>query len=330
MILDFKNAQNAQQNAEHIGKSGQQSGQALPYTADPAALRRYFEQEFARAGSDRQSAGIVSTLTGMADPFMSGPMLALFGESSNFTPEASREGAIIVINLPLDEYEEIGRTAALAFKYVWQRSVLRRQGLPPGEVPVFLWCDEAANFVTSADRSFQEACRSSWCSTVLLSQNLNNYLAALGGDAAAEANAYGILAGLGTKIFHRNGDSRTNTWAAETIAKALVRRTNAGTSRSTQSGRVTGASESAGWQRWRLWSGNKNQNWSDSQSNTTGESLNEGYREDMDFQIQPELFTRLTAGGRRHGGRVQALVFRSGEQFAATGKPFTGVTFQQE
>jgi len=96
--------------------------------------------------------------------------------------------------------------------------------LPPGEVPVFLWADEAQNFITTADKAFQEACRSSVCATVFLTQNINNYIAAF--QQNAEAQAYGLLAGLGTKIFHRNGDPKTNAFAAETIAKSSVYRSS--------------------------------------------------------------------------------------------------------
>ena len=57
------------------------------------------------------------------------------------------------------------------------------------------------------------------CATVFLSQNINNYYAAFGDNQ--EANANGLLAGLGTKIFHRNGDSKTNQWASDTISKSI-------------------------------------------------------------------------------------------------------------
>ena len=189
----------------------------------------YFLQQFARAGANRQSAGILSTFTGMAQSFMGGPIQELLCSISNFSPaEFSRKGAVIIVDLPLDEWEEIGRTAALTIKYIWQKGVLRRQGLPKGEVPVFLWADEAANFITTADKDFQEASRSSMCATVFLTQNINNYLAAF--SMNPEANTYGLLAGLGTKIFHRNGDFKTNTWAADTIARAIQIRYSGGES----------------------------------------------------------------------------------------------------
>jgi len=42
-------------------------------TTDPKEIQTYFESEFGGLGTDRQSAGIVSTWTGMAEPFLNGP-----------------------------------------------------------------------------------------------------------------------------------------------------------------------------------------------------------------------------------------------------------------
>jgi hypothetical protein len=101
-----------------------------PTETTPDALQSYYLREFARPGSNRQSAGILSTYTGMAEPFLSGPIKELFCTTTNFLPaEFSRKGAVIILDVPIDEYEEIGRTAALTLKYIWQRGILRRQGL---------------------------------------------------------------------------------------------------------------------------------------------------------------------------------------------------------
>jgi hypothetical protein len=297
-------------------------------TNTPADVAGYFLSEFARPGANRQSAGILSTWTGMADPFMSGPVKELFCTTTNFVPEFSRRGAVIILDLPLDEWEEIGRTAQLAFKYIWQRCVLRRQGLPAGEVPVFYWADEAANFITTADQKFQEASRSSVCATVLLSQNINNYMAAFHENAEPMANA--LLAGLGTKIFHRNGDYRTNEWAAETIAKGRTVYYSGGSSES------RGMSQTDNWGSSSNWgsspggaSGGGGRNSGHSSGFSRQRSQNEGWNEQMDYQVQPELFTRLKSGGPENRNEVQAVIFRSGAKYPPLGKPFTGVTFKQ-
>ena len=58
-------------------------------------------------------------------------------------------------------------------------------------------------------------------------------------------------------------------------------------------------------------------------------STNEGWSEQMGYQVEPETFTRLKSGGPRNGNEVQAVIFKSGAAFAPAGKPFTGVTFKQ-
>ena len=94
-------------------------------------IETYFVTEFARSGSDRQSAGVISTFTHMADPFLSGAVKDLFCTTSNFTPDVSRQGVVILLDLPTLEWEDVGRTGQLLMKYVWQRAVLRQQGLRP-------------------------------------------------------------------------------------------------------------------------------------------------------------------------------------------------------
>jgi hypothetical protein len=303
--------------AEYRHRHGLISGPHLT----PKDLVTYFEQEFGRPGSDRQSAGLVSTFTGMAEPFMSGPVRDVFCTTTNFVPEFSRKGAVILLNLPTDEWEEIGRTAQLTLKYLWQRAMLRRQGLQePGDVPVFLWADEAQTFTTSMDKAFQEAARSSVACTVYLTQNINNYMAAFHDNAEALTNA--LLAGLNTKIFHRNGDSKTNQWAAETIAKQRVAfySGNTGTSESTSYSR----NSSMTWNKWEI-SRTNGKGYGDGTQN----SWNNGWTEHMEYQILPEMFTRLRSGSPSNHNEVEAIVFKSGAKFAPHGKPFAGVIFDQ-
>jgi len=289
----------------------------------PREVAMYFWNEFARPGANRQSAGILSTFTGMAQPFMNGPVKELFCTETNFIPEFSRKGAIIILNLALDEWEDIGRTSQLCFKYIWQKAILRRQGLPPGEVPVFLWADEAANFMTTADKSFQEASRSSWCATVFLTQNINNYYAAF--SINPEPNANALLAGLGTKIFHRNGDQKTNQWASETIARAIQIRMSGGDndSRSYSEGQNWGTNSG-----YNSGVGGSSSNGGRSSGSNIGfsrtDGTSRGWSQQMDYQVQPETFTRLSAVGN-----IQAIIFKSGARFEPLGLPYTGVTFKQ-
>ena len=65
-------------------------------SADDVA--HYFLNQFARPGANRQSAGILSTFTGMAQSFMGGPIRELLCSMSNFAPaEFSRKAAVIIV-----------------------------------------------------------------------------------------------------------------------------------------------------------------------------------------------------------------------------------------
>jgi hypothetical protein len=52
--------------------------------------------------------------------------------------------------------------------------------------------------------------------------------------------------------------------------------------------------------------------------------VNKNWQQQMDYQVQPETFTRL-----KSIGAVQAVVFKSGAQFPPNGLPFTRVAFKQ-
>lgn len=288
------------------------------------SARDFFEREFGPSAT-RQRSGIVATLTGMADPFLSGPVKELFCTGTNFIPEFSRRGAIILLDLPYEQWEEVGRTAQLLFKYVWQRAVLRRDGLPPGERPVFLWVDEAQTFATRYDRAFQEKARSAVAASVYLTQSYSNYLAALE-PGRGEPTTNALLGNLATKIFHRNGDKTTNEWAADTIGKGLVTRRSGGSTTTNGYNR----DQSTGFNY-----GNDAEAWSfgAQDGRSRGQSFarggNQGWQEVIDYLVPPTLFTHLKSGGPQHDWQVQGVVFKAGKRWNRTGRTYLDVTFPQ-
>ena len=279
-------------------------------------------------------AGIEATLTGMADPFLSGMAAGLFATETNFTPEWSLLGAVIVIDLSEAKWFQAGRRAQLLFKYIWQRAVMRRTGLPRGHRPVFLFVDEAQTFTTPLDAQFQAVARSSCAATVYLTQNISNYLAILE-PQRGQAQADSLLANLGTKIFHRNTDHRTNQWAAETIGKGTLIRRSGGSSRSFGRSRQRSQSDGRSYGPptndmllWGATTVSTQDGFSSGLNSSEGE--NTGWREEVDFLIQPQVFTALSGGGPQNGWTVQAIVMKGGKRFAYTGLPVTGAAFVQE
>ncbi len=255
--------------------------QDLELTAD------YFLKEYPGLAPETRSI-IVSTFTSMADCFLRGILRDLFCEGLTFSPDDCFQGKIIIIDLPVKEYNELGQFAQVLFKFVWQRAVERR--IPPGISrteaqeqirPVFLYADESQFFVNSYDALFQSTARSSRACTVYLTQNLPTYYAGFGGpNGKHEAESF--LANLQTKVFHANGDPVTNNWAADSIGKTR------------QLQLYGGFSEGMLAQQ-----GNQN----------AGGSMV------FEYPVQPAEFTTLATGGPDHSFLVDSIIFQGGRSW---------------
>ncbi len=135
---------------------------------------------------EKTRGSILTMFTGMVDGLMRGVMHEIFCTYTNVTPEDTLEGKIIILDLPVHQYKDVGLYAQGIFKYAWQRAVERRNVRNNGR-PVFLWADESQFFVTSHDYVFQSTARSIRACTVYLTQNLPNYYAVLGGQEKGKA-----------------------------------------------------------------------------------------------------------------------------------------------
>jgi hypothetical protein len=151
---------------------------------------------------------------------------------------------------------------------------------------------------------FQSTCRSYKVATVLLTQNVSGFYAAMG--HGSEPLCDSLWANLNTKIFHANGDQATNKWAAETIGRVRVLMANSSSTRQ----QVDGLSDALGI-------GNV--------------QTSAGISEIYEFEIQPSFFVAgLKTGGPDNHFLVESLVFRSGVCFRATGRPYLFCTFSQK
>lgn len=235
----------------------------------------------------------------VCDSFLRGALRELFTTGTNLVPEMCGQGVVIVLDLAVKEYNEVGQMAQVLFKFLWQRAMERRN-LADGNRPVFLWADEAQNFVTSHDMHFQATARSSRCCSVYLAQNLRQYHAALGGGDKAQAETDALQGNFATKIFCANGCQATNEWAANMIGqeRRLFR---------SGSSSYTADLDSLG-----LGAG---------QSQTSA-SLSE----QLEHVVPPRTFTRLRKGG---AGFVEAVVFQSGRVWEATGDTWLRTLFPQ-
>lgn len=230
--------------------------------------------------AEKTRTSILSTLTTMMDIFLRRPFRRLFSEKPDDArkiayPELTHRGVVIVVNLPVKEFGDAGRAAQVVYKHLWQQAVERR-AVTSETIPVFLWVDEAQNFVTEYDMQFQATARSSKACTVYLTQNLPNYYAEMGG-AHSKYKVDSLMGNLQTKIWHANSDPMTNENAADTIGKSWHMRETAGESYGVDSFNISS-----------------------------------GKNESFDYDVPPQSFTKLRKGGKRNDYIVEAVIFQNG------------------
>lgn len=263
----------------------------------------YFTGEYPNL-SDKTRSVVVSTFTSLVDVLNRGLLRDLFSADTNVSPDAIEFGKIILIDLPAKDFAEIGVFAAVLWKYIFQRAVERRD-VSKSECPCFLWADEAQHFVTSYDQQFQTTCRAARVATVLLSQNVSNFYAALGHAETGKAEADSLFGNLNTKIFHANGDPVTNEWASSLIGRSRQVMASGNSSRQTTD-----------W-------------WSRLIGTDDGGQNSSGFNEVYEYEIQPGEFNRLRTGGPRNGNCVDALIVRNGRTFESTNRVWLPATFRQ-
>jgi hypothetical protein len=221
---------------------------------------------------------IDADFTGMFDPLTRGKIGELFGTTTNLTPDDIFNGAVVVIDLPVAKYREVGQYAALIWAQLFQRAVDRRCYNAPAARPVFLWEDEAHYFTIEQDALFQTTARSKGISVVRLTQNLPNFLDAYGRDGKHKVDT--LLGNHATKIFHRNGDPTTNRWASDVIAKETAYKHSLSNSGSLQS--------------------------------SSGFSSNASVTEVEEDSCPPKEFIGLKNGGKKNDFIVEGILFQSG------------------
>ena len=272
---------------------------------DVEVSERYWLREFASL-ADKTRSSIVTTFTSMADVFLRGGLREIFSplnetKESYTPPDLSHKGAIIVLDMPIKTYNEFGTFAQAAYKFLWQRAAERRKPKADGQRPVFLWVDEAQYFVSSYDMQFQTTARSSRVATVYLTQNISNYYAILPGDRG-RAETDSLLANFQTKIFHANGDSVTNGWAAELIAKNWDWRENRSSSISSPQSAARGS--------------------------RSGTQFSTSEHQHLEYQVLPLEFTVLRKGGKDNDRLVEGIVFQGGREWS-DGRNYAFVEFMQ-
>lgn len=269
----------------------EEAAKAIPDARLLGYVQHFFAETYGTL-SDRTRSIIDFSFSGFLYRLLREPIYSLFCKNkSTVTPDASLEGKIILLNLPVKVYQKVGRDCHILFKYIWQRTMERRDVNRNGR-PVFLWADEAQNFLHEHDAVYQATARSSRIATVYISQNLPNYYASMGG-AKFEHRVKSFLGTLGTKIFHANADIETNNYASELIGDGahedVTRTVNVGKEHS--------------------------------------ESQNVSVK--FDRKVRPFQFVSLATGGPVNNLRVEGYMHRQGDALFA-GENFKKMIFNQQ
>src|ERR1700739_3633756 len=240
--------------------------------ADFELAAKYFLREFPDMPNDTRGS-ILATYGVMADVLLRGHMADLFDGETNFVPDLSFDGAIIVLDLPIKVYGQAGIYVQSAFTYLWQVAAEQRD-VKANPRPVFWFVDEVPELVCDYTPEFLATARSARVASVLISQNKPNYLAAMGGEVGRH-RVEAFLGNMGTKIFHANGDPETNRWASEMISDEVQARTN--------------------------WHG----------TIEPGQGKGGG-SEQVGHKVLPSQFTTLKKGGPQNGFVTEAIVYQTG------------------
>jgi hypothetical protein len=270
--------------------------------ADLEVVGSFFLLEWP-ALSERTRSVVLSTFTSMLDVLNRGLIRELISSPvTNVTPEMAQDGKLILVDLPLKIFGEIGLFVQILWKFCFQRAQERRN-VQENPRPCFIVADESHLLAVSSDQTFQTTARSTRTAVVYATQSISNYLAAFGGEKA-EAQVHSLLGNLQTQIFHQQADIRTNAYAAELIGRTRQFMVNA--NHSHQPGDLL-----------------------DSLLGLRTAQTSAGVTEIYEWEVQPRTFAQLRKGGPPEW-EVDSIVYQGGRKFADTRRPWMPVTFKQQ
>jgi hypothetical protein len=167
---------------------------------------------------------------------------------------------------------------------------------------VFLWADEAQNFVSKFDSEYQAVARSAGGCTVYLTQNRESFRRVLKNNDAVDS----LLGNLQAKFFCQNS-GETNEWAAKLLGERWVKVNSTNVGQSRNEGIVPTQPQ-----------GNFN----------SGLSRSEQRR----YFVEPATFTTLKRGGPQNDFQVECICYNGGHIFHDGNEPlpYIRLTFNQK
>lgn len=265
---------------------------SLDVSNDYRNIEQYFLNDFRNLAEKTRSI-VEQYFFGFANRLLRRPFNKMFCSGTTFTPEdAIEKGKIIILDIPVKEYQKVGQISQVLFKYIFQKALERRK-VHDRTRPIFIFNDECQHFLHDHDAEFAATSRSSRACMVNISQNLPNLLVNFGSGDEAQNKVDAIIGNHSTHIFHANACMRTNKYASELIGQEV--------------------------------------GWSQSMNNSYGQgsSFSEGQSEQLMYKIRPEEFASLANGGPQNNFNVQAVMHKTGIPFNATAQNHLHITFKQ-
>lgn len=274
---------------------------APPHEAD--LLLNFWLVEWPELSTKPRSI-IHSMVTNTLAKFLSSPLREMVTGETNVSPGDAARGKIIVLDMPVLRWRELGQFFQVIFKTLVQRDALRRE-ITPGMKPVCLWSDEAQWFcLPEQDAMTQTVARQSKLISVTITQNLPTLYAALGGNEKARMEGEGWIGNHAVKVLTANSCPATNQYFSDMIgsSKQMFLTVSPGAQEYDPIEDVMGRRKARG-----------------------GCSASEHWHPD----VPPNDFVTLAKGGEESGFVVEAICFHGGRKFN-TGKPWVRCGFRQE
>ena len=282
------------QNSTYAGQRLQEAYHNVSTARNERDLKvayNYFMKKHAKL-NDRTRSSIEITLSSIVSKFLTGDTNELLCTHTTFTPEVLwDEGKIIILDIPISDFNKEGILIQGIIKHSVQRALLRRS-LKVSPRPVALIQDEYQNFCSAFDYRFLSEARSAGVAVIMATQNIANLYSILGSGARDQANS--LLGNAATKIFHANTDTTTNSYASELIG-----------------------------QEWQKMVSRSMKN--------DGKDASTSISRQIHARVLPSNFQTLLQGGKKNDWWVEAMIVQTGKgKWQSTGKSYHTARFKQE
>lgn len=248
-------------------------------------------------------SSIALTVSTMTDAFARGQMRDLFASGTTLLPEFLYHGKIIILDMPVKTYGDLGRMGQVIFK-LNAFAALERRDVKKFPRPVMVVQDEFQELVTKDDTRFQATARSARVCNLCLTQSLSGLYAKLGGQSEGQACVDALLTNLAVKVLHANSDPTTNHWVEQMLGKRWVYQSSS----SISSGQKDPSSP------WKPIT---------PQASSTSQKA-------QISNVESAMFLSMRGGGAANQYLVDALVHMTGRVWAATGRTDLQVVFKQQ